>query len=106
MELDLVNRFHPRPSAYRPERAATASSGETLYAMADLKAFITNAEDLAVNQLCTIAHLDKTGSLDSRKERLSSFLAGPTRRQRSGWLQFFLHVVDSDAVGPGFSDIQ
>ena len=69
--------------------------------MADLKAFITNAEDLAVNQLCTIAHLDKTGSLDSRKERLSSFLAGPTRRQRSGWLQFFLHVVDSDAVGPG-----
>ena len=101
MELDLVNRFHPRPSAYRPERAATASSGETLYAMADLKLLLTNAEDLAVNQLCTIAHLDKTGSLDSRKERLSSFLAGPTRRQRSGWLQFFVHVVDSDAVGLG-----
>ena len=100
MELNLVNGFHPRPPAYRPERAATANSGETLYAMADLKLLISNADDLAVNQLCTIAHLDKTGSLDSRKERLSSFLVGLTRRQRSGWLQFFLHVVDSDAVGP------
>ena len=101
MELNLVNRFHPRPPADRPERAATASSGETLYAMADLKLLLSNAGDLAVNQLCTIAHLDKTGSLDSRKERLCSFLAGPSRRQRSGWLQFFLHVVNSGAVGTG-----
>ena len=68
--------------------------------MADLQLAISNADDLAVSQLCSLAHLDQTRSLDSRKERLRSFLAGPSRRQRSGWLQFFLHVVGTGAVGP------
>ena len=69
--------------------------------MADLQLAISNADDLAVSQLCSLAHLDQTGSLDSRKERLRSFLAGPPRRHRSGWLRFFLHVVGSGAVGAG-----
>ena len=69
--------------------------------MADLQHFLSNADDLAVSQLCSLAHLDHSGSLASRAERLGSFLSGPTRRHRPGWVRFFIHVVDSGAVGNG-----
>ena len=69
--------------------------------MADLQRNIDEAEELVIGQLCSLAHLEQGGSLVSRKERLSTFLAGPSRRQRKGWLQFFMHIVDSGSVGDG-----
>ena len=68
--------------------------------MADLQRNIDEVEELFIGQLCSLAHLEQGGSLAARKERLSTFLAGPSRRQRKGWLQFFMHVVDADSVGP------
>ena len=68
--------------------------------MADLQQNILDADELAIGQLCSLAHLEQGESLAARKERLSTFLAGPSRRQRKGWLQFFMHVVDADSVGP------
>ena len=68
--------------------------------MADLQQNIIAADELVIGQLCSLAHLEQGRSLAARKERLSTFLAGPSRRQRKGWLQFFMHVVDADSVGP------
>ena len=69
--------------------------------MADLQRNIDEAEELVIGQLCSLAHLKQGGRLVSRKERLGNFLAGPSRRQRKGWLQFFMHIVDSGSVGDG-----
>ena len=71
--------------------------------MADLQQNIIDADELVtcISQLCSLAHLEPDGSLAARKERLSTFLAGSKRRQRAGWLQFFMHVVDANAVGSG-----
>ena len=71
--------------------------------MADLQQNIIDADELVtcISQLCSLAHLEPDGSLAARKERLSTFLAGPTRRQRKGWLQCFMHVVDAGSVGSG-----
>ena len=68
--------------------------------MADLQQNIIAADELVIGQLCSLAHLEQGGSLVSRKERLGTFLAGPSRRRRKGWLQF-LHVVDLGSVGDG-----